>query len=223
MGQKVSPYSFRLPLTKNWQSKWINKSNYLVNLQQDLQIRRFIFQKIGRLAAIEKIIIERSAKAVSINIYTAKPGILIGRSGQGVNELKNWIENKLQIVPGKIKINISEIRNPELSAVIMAQNIAIQIEKRVSYRRIVRQSLAKMGQAGAKGSKITLSGRLGGAEIARRESFGEGSIPLGSLKADIDFAKEDAQTTYGTVGVKVWIYKVKKELSKEEDVNTKKA
>ena len=214
MGKKVSPRSYRLQIHKDWESKWFNKANYVSNLHVDLSIRKIIFQRMGRLAAVERVIIERTPKEITVNIYSAKPGIIIGRSGQGVTELKNWLEKELKIEKGKLKINITEVKIPELSAKIMAQNIALQLEKRIPFRRVLRYALDKIKQAGAKGVRITVAGRLDGADIARTEKFNSGSIPLSSLKADVSFAQEDALTTYGIIGIKVWIYKGE---SKEEE------
>jgi len=217
MGQKVNPKSLRLIINKDWQSKWFGKRNFGENISQDLEIRKAIRKKYGLMAGIGRIEILRDPESVTVNIYTSKPGVLIGRSGQGINELKNYIigfvpsfrtapSNKLP----KIKIEIIEIKNPEINAQLIAENIAIQIEKRISYKRAIKQAIAKAMEAKAKGIKIQVGGRLGGADIARSEKYGEKSVPLGRLRADIDFGTATALTTYGTIGVKVWIYKGEK-------------
>lgn len=223
MGQKVNPISFRLPIQKNWQSKWINTKNFAFFLAQDITIRKKIMEKLGTNAGIEKIEIERNPHETTIDIYTAKPGVIIGRSGQGVNNLTDFLSkeiNKIKIknfafkslskkdMSNKIKINIIEVKNPEASAVLIAQTIAQRLEKRVAYRRAVKMAIEKaMQNKEVKGIKIAVSGRLGGVEIARQEKFIEGSIPLSTLRSKIDYAFVNAFTTYGTIGIKVWVYR----------------
>jgi len=214
MGQKVNPQSFRLPIHKNWKSKWFGKGNFAENLNEDLQIRQVIAKKYGKMAGISKIEVLRDHESITINIHTSKPGIIIGRSGQGINDMRNFIvsgiesfrksaSNKLP----KIKIEIIEIKNSESNAQLVAENVALQIEKRFPYKRAIKVAVAKAMEARVKGVKIQVAGRLNGAEIARREKYGENSVPLGRLKANIDYGYAIAMTTYGTIGVKVWIYK----------------
>lgn len=190
-------------MRKNWQSRWFSAKKYQDLAYEDYQIRKMILKKLpsGSVGDIE---IERKTGEININIHTSRPGIVIGRSGQGTADLKKLLSRKIK---DKININIIEIRKAELHAYLVAQNIAYQIEKRVSYRRAAKQAIQRAVEAGAKGIKIRISGRLGGAEIARSEVLSVGSIPLQTLRAEIDYAQVDAITTYGTVGVKVWIYK----------------
>lgn len=215
MGHKVSPLSFRLQLNKNWQSKWFAGKNFKENLASDIEIRQSLAKRFGKTAGVAIVEIERDQDAVKVIISTAKPGILIGRSGQGINDLRIYLVKNCSSLRNpktgqagkKVEIEIMEIKNPNLSAELVAQNVALQIEKRIAYKRAIKQSLGKIMEAKAKGAKIAVGGRLGGSEIARREHYGSGSVPLGRLRADIDFAKVDALTTYGIIGVKVWIYK----------------
>lgn len=214
MGQKVNPKSLRLIINKNWSSKWFGGRNFAANIADDLEIRRAIVKKFGKLAGIGEVQILRDHEKVSVNIHTSKPGVLIGRSGQGINDIKNYIiktVEKYRILDidkqPKLKIEILEIKNPDLNAQLAAENIAIQLEKRIPYKRAVKQMISKAMENRAKGVKAQVSGRLGGAEIARSEKYGESSVPLGRLRADIDYGYAIAYTTYGTIGVKVWIYK----------------
>lgn len=215
MGHKVNPIGFRLQINKNWQSKWFSRNNYRENLLSDIEIRRVLDKRFGKTAGVSRIEIERSQDTVKIIINTSKPGILIGRSGQGINDLKMYLiknsptlkDSKTAIVNKKIEIEIMEIKYPYLSADLVAQTVAYQIERRIAYKRAIKQAIGKVMDAKAKGVKIGIAGRLGGAEIARREQYGNGSVPLGRLRSNIDFAKCDALTTYGMIGVKVWIYK----------------
>lgn len=222
MGQKVNPKSLRLPINKNWQSKWFDKKAFAKNIAEDLGIRQAITQRFGKTAGISLVEILRDHESITVNIHTSKPGILIGRSGQGINEIRIFIIKNVpqfRILPSnmqpKIKIEILEIKNSETNAQLIAENIAIQVEKRIPYKRAIKQAIAKAMEAKAKGVKIQISGRLGGAEIARSEKYGELSVPLGRLRADIDYGYVAALTTYGTIGIKVWIYKGDK--LKEED------
>lgn len=230
MGQKVNPISFRLIEKKDWRSLWFAQKDYPLLLLEDLTLRDAIREKLGKLAGIDRVEIKRDQQEIVIDIQTSKPGIIIGRSGQGIDDLKKFLEKKLlrfrnlnknifprlkkiksprDLIP-RIKINIIEIRVAELSANLMAQNIATQLEKRIAYRRAVKQTMKKIMEKGAKGIKIAVAGRLGGVEIARKEKFSQGSIPLRKIKADIDYGQIDAFTTYGVIGVKVWIYKAPK-------------
>jgi small subunit ribosomal protein S3 len=206
MGQKVNPISMRLQVNKDWRSKWfVDKREYAKYLTQDLAVRRMITTKLGNRAAISKVDIERSPNLVSVTIVTAKAGVVIGRGGSGAQELKATIE-KIYGVP--TRVNIEEIKKPELYAKLVAENIAHQIERRIAFRRAVKSSAGATMRAGAKGIRIELAGRLGGAEMSRREKTVEGSVPLHTLRADIDY--HAARATYpgaGVIGIKVWIYK----------------
>ncbi|AKM82691.1 TPA: 30S ribosomal protein S3 [Candidatus Berkelbacteria bacterium] len=214
MGQKVNPISFRLPLNKDWQSKWFSKGNFAKNLAEDLAIRQAIEKKYGKTAGIGRVEVLRDNDSITVNLHSSKPGILIGRSGQGVIELKAYLLKNVAIYKTmdsnkqpKIKVDVIEIKAPELNAQLVAENIAIQIEKRIPFKRATKQAIQKTMEMRAKGIKIQVSGRLGGAEIARSEKYGEGSVPLGRLKANVDYGYAIAMTTYGTIGVKTWIYK----------------
>src|SRR3990167_1429075 len=206
MGQKVNPISMRLQVNKDWRSKWFaGKKDYAAYLKQDLAARRLITQKLGSRASVSKVDIERSPNLVTINISTAKAGVVIGRGGTGAQELKTLTE-KLYGVP--VQVNIEEIKRPELHAKLEAENIAHQLERRIAFRRAIKSSAAASMRAGAKGVRIEVSGRLGGMEMSRREKETQGSVPLHTLRADIDYAA--ARALYpgaGIVGVKVWIYK----------------
>jgi small subunit ribosomal protein S3 len=205
MGQKVNPISMRLQVNKDWRSKWFaNKRDYAKYLSQDLAVRKMISTKLGSRAAINKIDIERSPNLVTITIATAKAGVVIGRGGTGAQELKTAIE-KIYGVP--TRVNIEEVKKPELYAKLVAENIAHQLERRISFRRAVKQAAAATMRSGAKGVRIEVSGRLNGAEMSRREKEVAGSVPLHTLRADIDYAQVHAKTVAGIIGVKVWIYK----------------
>lgn len=206
MGQKVNPISMRLQVNKDWRSKWfVGKKDYAQYLTQDLATRRLIINKLGSRAAINKVDIERSPNLVTVTIQTAKAGVVIGRGGSGAQELKTAIE-KIFNVP--VRVNIEEIKRPELYAKLVAENIAHQLERRIAFRRAVKSSAAATMRAGAKGVRIEVAGRLGGNEMSRREKDVQGSVPLHTLRADIDYAA--ARATYpgaGIIGIKVWIYK----------------
>lgn len=206
MGQKVNPISMRLQVNKDWRSKWFaGKREYAAYLQQDLAARRLIDNKLGSRAAVSKVDIERSPNLVTVTLQTAKAGVVIGKGGTGAQELKKAIE-KIYGVP--VRVNIEEIKRPELQAKLVAENIAHQLERRISFRRAVKSSAAATMRAGAKGVRIEISGRLGGMEMSRREKEVLGSVPLHTLRADIDYAA--ARALYpgaGIIGVKVWIYK----------------
>ncbi len=206
MGQKVNPISMRLQVNKDWRSKWFaTKRDYAKYLRNDLTVRRLIQTKLGSRAAINKVDIERSPNLVTVTITTAKAGVVIGRGGSGAQELKSAVE-KIYGVP--TRINIEEIKKPELYAKLVAENIAHQLERRISFRRAIKSSAASTMRAGAKGVRIQVSGRLNGAEMSRREKEVAGSVPLHTLRADIDYAQIDAHTAgAGIIGVKVWIYK----------------
>ncbi|MGI6706107.1 MAG: 30S ribosomal protein S3 [Clostridia bacterium] len=204
MGQKVHPHGQRVGVIKDWDARWYaGKKDFADTLIEDVKIRKFLKQKLYA-AGISKIEIERAANRVRVNIYTAKPGIVIGRGGSGVDEVKRNLEK----MTGKtVIVNIVEVKTPETDAQLVAENIAAQLERRISFRRAMKQAIGRAMKAGAKGIKTSCSGRLGGAEIARTEWYHEGSIPLQTLRADIDYGFAEAHTTYGRIGVKVWIYK----------------
>jgi small subunit ribosomal protein S3 len=204
MGQKVNPHGLRIGIIKDWDTKWYadgkDFSEYLI---EDVKIRKHIKNKLFA-SGISRVEIERAANRIKINVNTAKPGLVIGKGGTGIEELRKEIEK----MTGKnVLINISEIKVPELDAQLVAENIASQLEKRISFRRAMKQAMSRTMKAGAKGIKTSVSGRLGGAEIARTEHYHEGTIPLQTLRADIDYGFTEANTTYGKLGVKVWIYK----------------
>jgi small subunit ribosomal protein S3 len=205
MGQKVNPISMRLQVNKKWRSKWFaSKNDYAKYLTEDLAVRRLIEKKLGSRAAINQVDIERSPNLVTVTIQTAKAGVVIGRGGAGVNELRTEIH---KIYGGEVRVNIEEIKKPEMYAKLVAENIANQLERRIAFRRAVKQTAAATMRAGAKGIRIEVSGRLNGAEMSRREKLVEGSVPLHTIRADIDYAHAGAQTPAGVIGVKVWIYK----------------
>lgn len=205
MGQKVNPISMRLQVNKDWRSKWFaNKKEYASYLTKDLEVRRMIQKKLGSRAAINKIDIERSPNLVTVTVVTAKAGVVIGRGGSGAQELKAAIE-RIYKVP--VRVNIEEIKKAELYAKLVAENIAHQLERRINFRRAIKSSSAATMRAGAKGIRIEVSGRLNGAEMSRREKSVEGSVPLHTLRADIDYAQVTAKTATGIIGIKVWIYK----------------
>ena len=203
MGQKVHPTGFRIGIIYDWQSKWFAEQGYRVLLQEDLRVRSYIADNL-RDAGISRVEIERNANQVTVTIHTAKPGIVIGRGGQKVDELRN----KLEALTGKrIRVNIQEIRMPEMDAQLVARNIADQLERRVAFRRALKQTVARTMGRGAEGCKAMVAGRLGGTEMSRRESTMDGRVPLHTIRADIDFGQAEAHTTFGRIGVKVWIYK----------------
>jgi len=209
MGQKVNPISYRLQVSKDWSSKWftLKKSDFRKYLAEDAKIRETVENRFKARPTIAKVNIERSANLTTVIIYTAKAGAVIGKQGAGINELKKDLE---KIVDTPVRINVEEIKKPELNAKLVAENIGFQLGKRMNFRRAVKMALQSSMNAGAKGVRIEVSGRLNGAEMSRREKFIEGSVPLHTLRADIDFYVEHAQTIAGIVGVKVWIYKGEK-------------
>lgn len=205
MGQKVNPISMRLQVNKDWRSKWFaSKKDYANFLTQDLEVRRMIQSKLGSRAAVNKVDIERSPNLVTVTIVTAKAGVVIGRGGAGATELKQKIE---QIYKVPVRVNIEEIKKAELYAKLVAENIAHQLERRIAFRRAMKSSAAATMRAGAKGIRIEVAGRLNGADMSRREKSVQGSVPLHTLRADIDYAQVDAKTANGIIGIKVWIYK----------------
>ena len=205
MGQKVNPISMRLQLNKDWRSKWFaGKQDYAAYLKSDLQVRRLIATKLGSRAAINKVDITRTPNLVTVTIATAKAGVVIGRGGAGATELKAEIE-KIYAIP--VRINIEEVKKPDMYAKLVAENIAHQIERRMSFRRAIKSASAATMRGGAKGIRIQVAGRLNGAEMSRTEKEVQGSVPLHTIRADIDYAQVNAQTVAGIIGVKVWIYK----------------
>ncbi len=205
MGQKVNPISMRLQVNKDWRSKWFaSKKDYANYLAQDLEVRRMIKKDLGSRAAINKIDIERSPNLVTVTVSTAKAGVVIGRGGAGAQELKAKIE---RIYGVQARVNIEEVKKTELYAKLVAENIAHQLERRISFRRAIKQAAAATMRAGAQGIRIEVAGRLNGAEMSRREKEVQGSVPLHTIRADIDYAHAGAQTAAGVIGVKVWIYK----------------
>ena len=203
MGQKVNPNGFRLGVNRTWSSRWFSKSNYAKFLHQDLEIKSYVEKKLKN-ASIARINIERAAKKIRISIYSSRPGIIIGKKGADIEDLKNKLTKLSNL---EVFLDIKEIRKPEVEAKLVAENIATQLEKRVSFRRAMKKSVQSSMRLGAKGVKVLCSGRLGGAEIARNEKYNEGSVPLHTLRSDIDYATAEAETTYGIVGIKVWINK----------------
>lgn len=206
MGQKISPTSFRIAVNKDWKSRWFGGRSYQRLLEEDVKIREFLKKRLQGMS-VDRIEIERSPDVLAIVIFTARPGLVIGRGGTGIEDLRNEIK---KIIKRKItiRLDVQEFKNPELSAAIIAESIIEQIEKRIPFRRVLKQALVKItANRNVKGAKVTVSGRLDGNEIARREHLEQGSLPLQTLRADIDFAKATAFTTYGTIGVKVWIFK----------------
>jgi small subunit ribosomal protein S3 len=203
MGRKVHPIGFRLGYIKDWQSKWFAERGYTDQLHEDFMLRRMITKELEN-AGVARVEIERSANKVEVTVYTAKPGIVIGKRGAKVDELKAELEKR---TAKKVKLNIQEIHQPELEAQLVAESIAEQINKRVSYKRAMKQAVQRAMRLGAQGVKIKCSGRLGGAEMARVANESDGRVPRHTLRADIDYAQVHAHTTYGRIGVKVWIYK----------------
>ncbi len=221
MGQKVHPYGFRLGITNefDWKSRWFSERDYASLLQEDLAIRRYLEGKMKN-AAVSRIEIERTPQRVRVDIWTARPGIVIGRRGSEVDKVKADLEG---ITGKQVHVNIQEIRQPELDAYLVAQNIAEQLEGRVSFRRAMKKAVQNAMRAGAKGIKVSCAGRLGGAEMARTEWYREGRVPLQTLRADIDYGYCVSRTTFGVIGVKVWIYKgdvVEPTRRREEKVET---
>lgn len=205
MGQKVNPISMRLSVNKDWRSKWFaSKKDYRESLNQDLTVRALIQNKYQGRASISKVDIERSPNLVNITIHTGKAGVVIGRGGAGVTELKTEVS---KIIPGTVRLNIEEVKKAELSAKIVAENIAYQLERRINFRRAVKSTAAATMRAGAKGIRVEVAGRLNGSDMSRREKEIQGSVPLHTLRADIDYALAVAHTPAGTIGVKVWIHK----------------
>ena len=203
MGQKVNPHGLRVGIIKDWDSKWYAEADFADNLVEDYQIRTFLKKKLYG-AGISRIEIERASDRMKVIIYTAKPGIVIGKGGAEIEKLKAEVQ---KMTAGKLFIDIKEVKRPDRDAQLVAENIAAQLENRISFRRAMKSTMQQTMKAGAKGIKASVGGRLGGAEIARTEHYSEGTIPLQTLRADIDYGFAEAATTYGRLGVKVWIYK----------------
>jgi len=203
MGQKTNPIGIRLGINKTWDSVWFDEKNYANKLHEDIIIRKFLVKKLSD-ASISRIEIERTPKKIGLNIYTARPGIVIGKGGSEVENLKNIISKMIGM---EVQINVNEIKNPSLEAILVGQNIAQQLEKKVNYRRVAKKTIQSTMSMGAEGIRIRIAGRLNGADIARAETFREGRVPLHTLRANIDYAHVEALTTYGIIGIKTWIYK----------------
>lgn len=203
MGQKVHPHGIRLGIVKTWDAKWYADRDFAKNLHEDIKIRRELKKQLFQ-SSVSRIETERSKNRLKLTIWTAKPGMVIGRGGAGIEDIKNRLK---KITDKRLDINITEIRQPDMDATLVAENIAAQLERRIAFRRAMKQAVGRTMRLGAKGIKIMCSGRLGGAEIARSESYREGSIPLHTLRADIDYGFAEANTTYGRIGIKVWIFK----------------
>ncbi|MAX13437.1 MAG: 30S ribosomal protein S3 [Candidatus Marinimicrobia bacterium] len=203
MGQKTNPIGLRLGINRTWSSIWFDEKNYAEKLHEDIIIRNFINNKI-KDASISKINIERTAKSITVTIYTSRPGIVIGKGGSEVEKLK---KNLSKLIETDVNVNVSEIKRPALSCELVGQSIAQQLEKKINYRRAVKKSIQSTMSMGAEGIKIQIAGRLNGIDIARSETFKEGRIPLHTLRSDIDYAHVEALTTFGIIGIKVWIFK----------------
>lgn len=203
MGQKVNPHGLRVGIIKDWESKWFSEKDFQAFLHEDLKVRKYVKEKLFA-SGISKVEIERAANRMKVNIFTAKPGIVIGRGGAEVENLRKELE---KMTDKKVNINISEIKRPEMDAQLVAESVAASLEKRIAFRRAMKQTVTRTMRMGAEGIKIMCSGRLAGAEIARTEWYAEGKVPLHTLRADIDYGFAEANTTYGKIGVKVWIYK----------------
>jgi small subunit ribosomal protein S3 len=204
MGQKINPTGFRLSVTKNWTSKWYaNNTDFAKMLKEDVDVRIYLKKKLKN-ASVSKVIIERPAKNARITIYSSRPGVVIGKKGEDIEVLRRELQKRMGV---PVHVNIEEIRKPEVDAQLIADSITQQLEKRIMFRRAMKRAMQNAMRLGAQGIKIMSSGRLNGAEIARREWYREGRVPLHTLKADIDYATSEAETTYGIIGVKVWVYK----------------
>ena len=203
MGQKVNPHGIRIGINKTWSSRWFSRKDYTTLLHQDLKIKTYVENKLKN-ASISKINIERAAKKLRISIFSSRPGIIIGKKGADIETLKNNLSKMSNL---EVFLDIKEIRKPEVEAKLVAENIATQLEKRISFRRAMKKAVQSAMRLGAKGVKVVCSGRLGGAEIARTEKYHEGSVPLHTLRGDIDYSTAEAETTYGICGIKVWINK----------------
>lgn len=206
MGHKVHPRIFRIGTLYQWNSRWFARKDFATLLRQDLEIKKFLKKELKE-AAVAMVEIERGPSSITVIIHSAKPGVIIGRGGQGIEELKKKIKRACMDKKMTLNVNIKEVADPNLSAEILVQQIALDIEKRLPFRRVMKQAIGRVEKSSAKGVKIQVSGRLNGAEIARRETLISGSLPLHTLRADIDYSRTAARTTYGAIGIKVWIYR----------------
>ncbi len=207
MGHKVNPIGFRLGTTRTWSSRWFaSKRDYPQNLMEDIRIRKFITKKFDA-AGVSRVEIERAAKNLTVNIHSSRPGIIIGKKGSGAETLKDELKKICKITSGDPVLNVFEVKKPDMDAKLLGESIKQQLERRVSFRRAMKKAIGSSIKAGAKGVKIQCSGRLGGADIARVERYMEGRVPLHTLRADIDYATSEALTTYGLIGIKVWIFR----------------
>ncbi|SRR6056297_168548 len=209
MGKKINPKILRTGVIKSWPSVWFSEGkDYINKVKQDVEVRKFLLKEF-REAGIDKVEIERDSKKINLNIYTGKPGLIIGRGGSGIEDLKRKIHRTFlkNFRPGEIELNIKEVSRPNLSAQIVLQSMIVDIEKRVPFKKVMKQAMSRVEKAGAQGVKVEVGGRLNGSEIARTEKLVSGKLPLHTLRADIDYARGWANTTYGSIGIKVWIYK----------------
>jgi small subunit ribosomal protein S3 len=216
LGQKVNPVGLRLKITRSWQSKWFSEESYPDFIYEDYKVRQFVKKKMYH-AGISRIEIERAAKRLRLRIHTARPGIIIGKKGAEIEALKRQVQKMLK---KPVMIDIAEVRRPELDAQLVAENVASQLEKRISFRRAMKRAVSISRKFGAKGVRIACSGRLGGAEMSRREWYLEGRVPLHTLRADIDYGVAEAMTTYGVIGVKVWIFKGEVLTDRDSDLSS---
>lgn len=207
MGQKANPKALRLKINENWKSRWFSRSNYADNLISDLKVREVLAKRL-KDASVSEVIIRRDANKVAIDIYSGRPGVIIGRGGTGTEELKNLLKKH---VGNRLQINIIESKKPDGDAAIIAQNVVAQLEKRIPFRRAIKQAVEKAKEAGVRGVRVVVAGRLNGADIARSEKAGFGTVPLSTFKSNIDYKQGEALTTYGIIGVKVWVYKGEKD------------
>ena len=203
MGQKVNPIGLRLGINRTWESRWYAGKDYASKLLQDIKLREYVFKTLKQ-AGVSRVVIERAANKTNVTIHSARPGVIIGKKGSDIDKLRKDLS---KFTGGEVTLNIVEVRKPELDAQLVADGIAQQLERRVSFRRALKRSIQSALRLGAGGIRVSTSGRLGGAEIARREGYREGRVPLHTMRADIDYATSEALTTYGIIGVKVWIYK----------------
>ncbi len=203
MGQKVNPIGIRVGINRTWDSRWFSAKNYAEKLVEDLKLRAFVFEKL-KTAGVSKVIIERAAKNTKVTVHTARPGVIIGKKGADIEKLRKDLSSK---AGGEVSLNIVEIRKPEIDAQLVAEGVAQQLERRVSFRRAMKRATQSAMRLGGKGIRINVSGRLAGADIARMEWYREGRVPLHTLRADLDYGTAEALTTYGIIGIKVWIYK----------------
>jgi len=206
VGQKVNPIGFRTGITKPWASRWYGRLNYAKLLQEDVRIRDYVTKKFES-AGVSRVEIERAAANMRVNIYSSRPGIIIGKKGAGAESLKDEIKRYCKLESGDPSVNVYEVQKPDMDATLVAQSIKQQLQRRVSFRRAMKKAIGSAIKGGAKGIKISCSGRLGGADMSRTERYREGRVPLHTLRADIDYGTAEALTTYGLIGVKVWIFK----------------